>query len=65
MNFIIRNSHVGESLEIVEVLRRSIVEICGPDYGDDESILKDWLENKTADNVKSWIESESSLSLSC
>lgn len=64
MNYLIRSSDVDESDKIVELLRRSIFEICGPDYGDDESILNNWVENKTIKNIKSWIENEQSLSLS-
>lgn len=38
------------------VLRRSISEICGPDYGNDSGIMDEWLSNKTPQNLVSWIE---------
>lgn len=48
---------------VCEVLTRSIREICAKDYNYDESILKEWLRNKTPDNVKTWIESRANYSL--
>ena len=44
-------------------VRRSISEICGPDYGHEEPGMSDWLANKTADNFKKWIESPDALSV--
>ena len=38
-------------------VRRSIQEICGPDYGHEEKVMSDWLANKTPDNLRTWIES--------
>jgi len=40
---------------ICQVLRRSIQEVCAPDYGNDAAILAEWLENKTPENVGVWI----------
>lgn len=42
--------------EIARLLRRSIIELCEADHGNDPRRYEAWLENKTADNVKSWIE---------
>jgi L-amino acid N-acyltransferase YncA len=42
------------------VLVRSIKEICAPYYENDETILSQWLLNKTPANVRQWIESDRS-----
>lgn len=39
-----------------EALRRSISEVCGPDYAQISGFLEDWLKNKTPENVAAWIE---------
>jgi len=41
--------------EICRVLRRSISEVCGPDYSEDPAALSEWLSNKTPGNVRQWI----------
>jgi GNAT superfamily N-acetyltransferase len=41
--------------EIARLLRRSIIELCEADHGNDPKRYEAWLENKTADNVTSWI----------
>lgn len=38
------------------VLCRSIAELCDADHGGDQSTLFRWLADKTAENVKTWIE---------
>lgn len=53
----------SQAKEICTVLRRSITEVCGPDYGNDHAVLEDWLSNKTPENVASWISEERSCSL--
>ncbi len=37
------------------LLHRLITEVCGPDYGNDRTVLEDWLSNKTPKNVANWI----------
>lgn len=44
-------------------VRRSIAEICGPDYGHEEPVMSDWLANKTPDNFRGWIESPDAFSV--
>ena len=39
------------------MLRRSIVELCVADHGNDATILTQWLSNKTPEIVASWIAS--------
>ena len=37
------------------VLQRSIREVCGPDYGNENALLEDWCANKTPEQVFEWI----------
>jgi GNAT superfamily N-acetyltransferase len=37
------------------VLQRSIREVCGPDYGNERTLLEDWCANKTPEQVFAWI----------
>jgi GNAT superfamily N-acetyltransferase len=39
------------------VLRRSITESCRADHRDDPALIAGWLENKTPDNLRAWIQS--------
>ncbi len=65
MNYEVRQSVSSDSTMVVEVLQRSILDVCGRDYGYDKSILNNWIENKTVDNVTSWIHHAELLSFSC
>ena len=47
-----------DATEACRVLRRSISEVCGSDYGNDPKILAEWLFNKTPHNVSSWIQDQ-------
>lgn len=62
-NLLIEEAKTRQAAEICAVLRRSIKEICGPDYGNDETVLAEWLANKTPDNVSAWIQDPSCFSL--
>ncbi len=37
------------------MLRRSIIELCEADHGNDPQFLSRWLANKTPENVAAWI----------
>lgn len=63
MNIETRNSTIEEAKSIATLLKRSILEICGPDYGNDRSILGNWIENKTERNVKAWIDNENTIAV--
>jgi GNAT superfamily N-acetyltransferase len=56
MSVTIRRARVRDAEAIVIVLRRSITELCVDDHRGDPAVLDGWLENKTAANVRSWIE---------
>jgi len=60
----VREAIPSDSTKVCEVLRRSISEICSLDYND-QSVIDDWLENKTETNVKKWIQSVNSYSVVC
>ena len=51
----IRDAVAVDAEEACTVLRRSIVELCGADHGNDPVILARWLANKTPENVATWI----------
>jgi GNAT superfamily N-acetyltransferase len=51
----IRDAQVEDAPRACEVLRRSISELCVADHGNDLTILTRWLNNKTPENVASWI----------
>ena len=60
----VREAITSDSAKACEVLRRSIFEICSIDYND-QSVIDEWLDNKTESNVKSWIQSVNSYSVVC
>lgn len=51
----IRLARTADAAAACEVLRRSIVELCAADHGNDSKFLNDWLANKTPENVAAWI----------
>ena len=63
MNHELKLSTIENINEVVTLLKRSILEICGPDYGNDSTILNDWIENKTEENLIKWIESKETYSI--
>ena len=56
----IRKATPNDAEAACAVLVRSIKGICAPYYENDKEILTQWLENKTLDNVRQWIESDRS-----
>jgi hypothetical protein len=51
----IREARSDDAPAACEVLRRSIVELCRADHGDDPAFLEEWLANKTPANISDWI----------
>ena len=51
----IRDAVVEDAVAACDVLRRSILELCVDDHGNDPAILTRWLRNKTPEIVTSWI----------
>jgi GNAT superfamily N-acetyltransferase len=52
----IRIARVEDAQQVCDVLRRSIEELCISDHGGDPDAIREWLANKTLDNVFAWIE---------
>ncbi|OYU91667.1 MAG: GNAT family N-acetyltransferase [Bradyrhizobiaceae bacterium PARB1] len=52
---LIRKARFDEAAKACDVLRRSIVELCGADHHDDPAIIRRWLANKTPAAVGGWI----------
>jgi len=51
----IRKARIGDAVGASAVLRRSIIQLCGLDHGNDQGLIDRWLANKTPANVVSWI----------
>jgi ribosomal protein S18 acetylase RimI-like enzyme len=51
----IRPATVDDAEAACDVLRRSIVELCHADHLGDPGKIKEWLANKTPENVRLWI----------
>jgi GNAT superfamily N-acetyltransferase len=52
----IRPALAGDAEEAAALLRRSIVELCVPDHGNDAERLEHWLSNKTPEHFLKWID---------
>ena len=55
MPFSIQLARSADSHEIAVLLRRSIIELCSDDHGDDPERYQSWLKNKTPEQVERWI----------
>ena len=53
-----REAVASDAKEACAVLIESINTICAPFYNHDKDTISEWLENKTPENVKKWIESK-------
>jgi GNAT superfamily N-acetyltransferase len=51
----IREARAADAAAACNVLRRSIIELCEADHGNDPAFLNGWLANKTPENVAAWI----------
>lgn len=60
----VRVAKNNDSTQVCNVLRRSILEVCAPVYNN-KSVIDEWLQNKTEDNISQWIQSESTYSVVC
>lgn len=55
----IRKATSKDAEDVCRVLRTSITELCHLDHCGDKKKIDEWLENKTTENCKEWIENES------
>jgi len=59
----VRTATTDDAEAACDAVRRSIVEICGTDYGNEESVMSGWLSNKTLDNFRKWIDASDAYSV--
>lgn len=55
-NLNIRDALVSDAEICSEVLCASIRELCISDHGGDEQLISRWVENKTPENFRNWIQ---------
>ena len=58
---IIREATAEDAVAACRTMRRSIAELCEADHHDDPDILQRWLNNKTPEIFKTWINPDHSL----
>ncbi len=51
----VRRAAEGDAADAVDLLRRSISELCSQDHGDDPKKIAEWLENKRAETWQLWV----------
>ncbi|MCH9672629.1 MAG: GNAT family N-acetyltransferase [Gammaproteobacteria bacterium] len=57
----IRDAMAADATAACSILRRSIAEICASHYQEAPQVIAAWLENKTEDNVRSWLTAADSM----
>lgn len=55
MTIRVRQAEQEDADAAVDVVRRSITELCGADHRGDEGALARWLANKTPETFRSWV----------
>jgi GNAT superfamily N-acetyltransferase len=55
---IIRPATLADARALCAVVRRSIVELCVEDHGNDPALLRAWLRNKRPETARAWIAHE-------
>ena len=61
MKMQVRPAKIGDADAAIDVVRRSTLELCEPDHKGDSATLSAWLSNKTADNMRQWIDAHTVL----
>lgn len=56
MPYTVERASSADAHEIAELLRRSILELCTTDHGDDPDRFEPWLARKTAETIETWID---------
>lgn len=56
MPFTVMRASSADAHEIAQLLRRSIVELCTSDHGNDPDRIEPWLARKTAESIETWID---------
>jgi GNAT superfamily N-acetyltransferase len=47
----------SDGQEGICIIRRSILELCSEDHGNDEGAIQEWMTNKTVESWKAWLHS--------
>jgi GNAT superfamily N-acetyltransferase len=58
---LVRPAEMADADQAIDVVRRSIMELCTLDHRNDPGTLSAWLLNKTADNMRRWIDANTVL----
>src|SRR5438128_9709988 len=61
VNMQVRAAQIADADRAIDVIRRSIQELCELDHQGDPVTLSMWLGNKTADNMRQWIAADTVL----
>lgn len=51
----IRRARIADAEAACDVIRRSIIRLCGPDHHDNPAAIEVWLANKTPEQIRAWI----------
>ena len=52
---VVRRAEQSDAATAIDVVRRSITELCAADHHDDPGTLATWLANKTSQNFLTWL----------
>lgn len=63
MQITIRRAVEADAAAACDVVRRSIRDLCVADHDNDKEILRQWLANKTEENLRRWIVSDASFTV--
>ena len=58
---LVRPAQIADADRAIDVIRRSILELCLLDHQRDPATLSMWLANKTVDNMRRWIAADTVL----
>ncbi|MGY8664889.1 GNAT family N-acetyltransferase [Bradyrhizobium sp. UFLA05-109] len=61
VEMLVRPAQMEDADQAIDVVRRSILELCVLDHQGDPATLSMWLSNKTADNMRQWIDARAVL----
>jgi GNAT superfamily N-acetyltransferase len=53
----VRQAMESDGQEGICIIRRSILELCSEDHGNDEGAIQEWMTNKTVESWKAWLHS--------
>ena len=60
---VIRNMSDDDTKRASEVPCSSIVELCQKDHGENDTVIKNWVSNKSPEHLKRWLDSSKAIFL--